>query len=406
MRILIINSFFSEGGPPRIVKGIYDTLISNGNECLLAAGRNKPLPGMNTYKIGSFFNQYYHYFVSAFFDSQGFSSKHATNKLINMIGRYKPDIINIHNLHGHYINIKLLFDFIKKSNIPVVWTLHDCWAFTGHCAHFDYIKCERWKEGCFDCQQKKAYPKSVILDFSKRNYQIKKEIFTSLDKMVMVTPSVWLQKLTEKSFLKKYPVKTIYNGIDLSIFKPTSGSFREKYGIQDKKIILGVSQNWSRMKGLYDLIHLGKILDKSFVIVIVGLTKKQMKSIPDGIIGITRTESIKELTDIYTAADVFVNPTYEDTFPTVNLEALACGTPVITYKTGGSPEAVSNICGIVVSQGDIEALTNAIINIDRYGFRSDACRERAFKFERNKRFYDYIELFNGLIKNNTNGKQL
>jgi glycosyltransferase involved in cell wall biosynthesis len=398
MKVLQINSFFSVGGPPRIVKGIYDTLLEQGHDCVLAAGRETPIDGMKIIKIGTSINKYWHLFMSRVFDAQGFSSNHATKKLINKIEKYQPDIIHLHNLHGYYINIEILFNYLKESNIPVVWTLHDCWAFTGHCAHFDYIGCDKWRTGCFNCPQKKEYPVSNVFDNSKNNYQRKKQAFSGLNNMTIVTPSKWLAKKVEESFLNQYPVKVIHNGIDLNEFKPTESDFRKKYNLEDKKIVLGVAQNWGTKKGFYDFYKLSDTLDSNYKIILVGLDSRQKEAIPNKIIGFGRTNSIQELSEIYTAADVFVNPTLEDTFPTVNLESLACGTPVITYNIGGSPESIDKTCGIKVDQGDINGLAIAIHNLCNNKILSEeACLTRAKEFDKKDRYKEYVNLYEKLI---------
>lgn len=398
MRVLQINSFFSVGGPPRIVKGIYDTLIEHGHDCVVAAGREKPIEGMKIIKIGTPLNKYWHLFMSRVFDAQGLSSKLATRRLLKEIDEYNPDIIHLHNLHGYYLNIGILFDYLKKVNKPVVWTLHDCWPFTGHCSYFDYADCSKWKVQCDNCPQKKEYPTCNIFDNSKRNYIAKKKIFTEIDNLTFVTPSKWLASKLSESFLSKYPVKVIYNGIDLNVFKPTEGNFREKYNLQNKKIVLGVAQVWEKRKGLTAFYDLARVLDSSYKIVLVGLSEGQISSLPDDIMGLSKTNNIQELLELYTTADVFVNPTLEDNFPTVNLESLSCGTPVITYDTGGSPEAIDDTSGIVIRKGDINALKEAIDSIcNSKAIKSEDCLLQAKKFSKDERYIEYIKLYEELL---------
>lgn len=396
MRVLQINSFFSVGGPPRIVKGIYDTLLENGNECLLAAGREKPIDGMNIINVGTSLNKYWHLFMSRVFDAQGLSSKRATKQLITQIREYNPDVIQLHNLHGYYLNYEILFDFLKNFDKPVVWTLHDCWPITGHCAHFDYIGCEKWKTGCFACQQKKEYPRCDVFDCSAKNFAKKKATFTGVRNLAVVTPSNWLAEIVKQSFLGEYPVTVINNGIDLEVFKPTDpekNDFRESLSLKDKTIILGVAQNWGKKKGLDDFIELSKILDESYQVVLVGLSKKQLKKLPSNIVGISKTNNVQELIQIYSAADIFVNPTLEDNFPTVNLEALACGTPIITYNTGGSPECINDDCGIVVEKGNIKDISERLSDLKINRFKSENCCLHAKKYEKSARYCEYLTLF-------------
>lgn len=400
MRVLQINSFFSVGGPPRIVKGIYDTVIEQGHECVLAASREKPIEGMEIIKIGTPINNYWHLFKSRIFDAQGFSSTHATKILIKKIEEYKPDVIHLHNLHGYYLNIEILFDYLKQTNYPVIWTLHDCWAFTGHCAHFDYIGCNKWHSGCYRCSQKKEYPRCDAVDGSKRNYSRKKTAFLGIKNLTIVTPSKWLAGLIEKSFLRGYPVKVIHNGIDLEVFKPTKGNFRNDHKIQDKFIVLGVAQNWDGRKGLNTFIELSKILESNYQIVLVGLSSKHIEKLPKLIIGIGKTNSTKELIEIYSDADVFVNPTLEDNFPTVNLESLACGTPVITYNTGGSVESIDETCGSIVEKGNLEEMYNAIKEMEKRKIPPVDCIKRAEKYRMDERYQEYLEIYKNILSLN------
>ena len=354
MKILQINSVCGIRSTGRICTDLADVLEQNGHECKIAYGRETVPEKYRKYavRIGSDFDVNLHALQSRIFDNAGFGSRRATEKFIEWVKEYDPDVIHLHNIHGYYINIEVLFNYLAKADKPVVWTLHDCWTFTGHCAHYSYVKCDKWKMGCYNCPQKKSYPSSMLLDASKKNWLKKKALFTSVRKMTLVTPSKWLANEVKQSFLGDYPVKVIPNGIDLNVFKPTPSDFREKNGLVGKKIILGVASTWGPRKGLNDFVELSKILDDNYKIVLVGLSEKQKKELPDNIIKITRTNNVRELAEIYTAADILFNPTYEDTYPTVNLEAQACGTPVVTYRTGGSIESVPE--ENVVEQGDLK----------------------------------------------------
>ena len=342
MKVLQINSVCGIRSTGRICTDLADVLLQDGHECKIAYGRESVPEKYRkiAVRIGNDLDAKMHALQSRIFDNAGFGSKRATEKFIDWVKKYDPDIIHLHNIHGYYINIEVLFKYLAESNKPVVWTLHDCWAFTGHCAYFSYVKCDKWKTGCFNCPQKKRYPSSLLWDASKQNWQKKKALFTSVKNMTLATPSKWLANEVKKSFLSNYPMKVIANGIDLDVFKPTPSDFKEKNGLVGKKIILGVASSWSECKGLKDFIELSKILDEKYKIVLVGLSGNQIKELPENVMAISRTNNVKELAEIYTAADIFFNPTYEDNFPTVNLEAQACGTPVITYKTGGSVESV------------------------------------------------------------------
>lgn len=347
----MINSVCGVGSTGRICTDLADMLIEQGHECKIAYGRDEVPEKYRdiAVKIGSSFSIYCNALKARLFDNEGFNATKATKKFIKWVEKYDPDVIHLHNLHGYYLNVKVLFDYLRTCGKKIVWTLHDCWAFTGHCSHFTVEKCEKWKSFCFYCSQKNRYPKAFT-DRSKHNYEKKKELFTGIQNLTIVTPSKWLAGLVKQSFLRDYPVEVINNGIDLSVFKPTPSDFRERYGLQDKKIILGVASVWDKRKGFDDFIKLAGVIDDSYRIVIVGVNKKQKKQLPKNIIGIERTNSTKELAEIYTAADVFFNPTYEDNYPTVNLEAQACGTPVITYDTGGSVENAPK--NSIISQGE------------------------------------------------------
>lgn len=392
MKVFQINSTCGYGSTGRIAVDILKEIEANGDEGIVAYGRNTAPQGVASYKIGSEIDIKLHGILSRITDRQGFYGTTATKKLIEKIKEYNPDIIHLHNIHGYYLNVKVLFEFLAKYNKPIVWTLHDCWLFTGHCAYFSFNGCEKWKSECFSCPLKKDYPTSLVLDNSKKNFKEKKELFTKPENITLVTPSEWLKELTEESFMGKYPVKVINNGIDITKFRPTKSDFREKNNLQDKFIILGVASVWDERKGLKDFLKLQEMLDENQKIVLVGLNDAQLAELPKGIIGIKRTNSIEELAELYSAADVFVNTTYEDNYPTTNLEAISCGTPVITYKTGGSPESVDEGNGFVVAQGDINALVEAFKNID-------GCKTQATdKFDATKRYKEYIDLYKALLE--------
>ena len=316
----------------------------------------------------------------------------ATLRLLNRLKMNESDILQLHNIHSSYINIPLLFRYVKRHNIKVVWTLHDCWSFTGHCAYIERAGCTKWREGCCRCRFYKDYPPSIF-DNSKKMYRLKKRWFCGVERMTLVTPSEWLAGLVSQSFLGEYEVKTIQNGIDLKLFKPTDSNFRSKHGLLGKVILLGVSSDWEEKKGIYDYARLAGLLDDRYKIVLVGVGSETEKELPDNILAIRRTESGRELAEIYTAADIFLNLTHEDNFPTVNLEALACGTPVLTYATGGSPESVTPDCGAVAVRGDVTALPAAIESLLAEKIPAESCTERAAEFDGRRAYEKYIELY-------------
>lgn len=361
MKVLIINSVCGVGSTGRICLDIAKEFEKKGNTVKIAYGRKCKVSKdfeRKTIKIGSFLGVIFHVLKTRLNDQHGLGSTYETKKFLRWANEFNPDLLWLHNIHGYYINYELLFKWIKsRPNMQVKWTLHDCWAFTGHCSHFSAVQCEQWMTHCSICCQKKRYPCS-IKDNCKNNFERKKQSFCGVQNMTLITPSNWLADLVRLSFLKDYPIEVKHNTIDKSIFKPTPSDFREKYGITDKKIILGVANVWDERKGLNDFVKLSKMINDNCVIVLVGVTKKQIKKLPKSIISIVRTNSAKELAEIYTAADVFLNLTYEDNYPTVNLEAQACGTPCITYCTGGSIESVPD--GNVVDQGDLTGIVEII----------------------------------------------
>ena len=319
----------------------------------------------------------------------------ATKRLLKRLKEIKPDIIHIHNTHGWYLNHPLLFNYIKKNKIKTVWTLHDCWTFTGRCPHFQLTGCDRWRNECHNClYDKKMYPASYFFDRSRAQHKKKKKMFLGIKDLTLVTPSKWLANLVEESYLKDYPIKVINNGIDLDIFKPTESNFREKYKLQDKKIVLGVASSWGERKGLDVFTELAKRLNEDYQIVLVGTNDNIDKQLPKNIISIHRTNNQKELAEIYSAADVFANPTREDNFPTVNIEALACGTPIITFRTGGSPEIIDETCGSVVECNDIKAFEKEVKRVcEEKPYSKEACLKRAKLYDMEEKFKEYVELY-------------
>lgn len=322
-----------------------------------------------------------------------------TIKLIKTFKRNKVEVVHLHNLHISFINYSILFNYFKKSSIHVVWTLHDCWAFTGHCPYFDMEKCEKWKTGCHHCPQYKKYPQSSF-DNSKFMWRLKKKWFTGIQNMVIVTPSNWLANLVKESFLCEYQVVVINNGVDLSVFKPTTSNFRITNGIDKNKfLILGVAFDWGKRKGFDIFIELSRMLDSElFQIVLVGVDDNLKKKLSNNIIFINKTSNKQELAKIYSAADLFVNPTREETFGLVNIEAQACGLPVVTFRSGGSPETINKQTGSVVECDDVVAMREEIIRIYReHPFKKSDCVERAKNYDINKKYKEYVRLYNEIV---------
>ncbi|MCX6306290.1 MAG: glycosyltransferase [Bacteroidetes bacterium] len=400
--LLQINTVCNSGSTGRIAEEIGLLAIRNGWQSYIAFGRGNPVSKSQTYRIGTDINLYTNAFIARLFDNDGFAVKQATVQLIQFIYSICPDVIHLHNLHGYYLNTEVLFDFLAKKDIPVLWTLHDCWPMTGHCTYFDHVQCDRWKTGCFACPQKKEYPASLVFDNSQKNYLRKKRLFTSIKNMRLITPSTWLSELVKESFLQKYPVQVINNGVDLNKFHPRAEtSVRRKYGAEAKKIILGVANIWDERKGLTYFIDLEKLLSDNEKIILVGLTPRQIRQLPAGILGLERTESIEELAALYSAADVFVNPSSEETFGLTTVEAMACGTPVVVLDATASPELVSPGTGLVVSKGDVQGLYEAVVTILRKGRGSytTACIERARQlYDSAGRYQDYFSVYQRMEK--------
>lgn len=330
---------------------------------------------------------------SRIFGNYGFNSKMATRKMIDILERINPDIVNLHNIHGYDCDLEMLFTYFMKQKTKLIWTFHDCWAFTGYCPHFTMVKCNQWKKECVSCVQMHDY--SWFVDRSGILFQKKKNLFKNLD-MIIVTPSHWLADLVKQSFLKDYPVKVINNGIDLSVFRPSEGDFRKKYGLEDKKILLGVAFGWTIRKGIDVFCALAQRLSDEYQIILVGTNRQIEKKLPNNILSIHYTQNQEELAEIYTAADVFINPTREENYPTVNMESLACGTPVLTFRTGGSPEILDETCGSVVDCDDIDNLEKEIIRIcNEKPYTKEACIKKAKGFDKNEKFKEYLELYEG-----------
>lgn len=400
-KLVQINVASNCGSTGKIAEQVGGMVKANGWDSYIAHAQRYSRPtALTDLSTSSSLTEKAHYLGSLLTDGQGLFSRNATKQLVRRLEEIKPDVVHLHNIHGSFINYPILFEYLKRAAVPVVWTLHDCWSFTGHCVYFDKIGCTKWKEQCEHCPQKESYPKSFV-DRSRRNYNLKKSLFTSLDKLTLVPVSDWLHGLVSESYLGKYPIRTIHNGIDLTVFKPSKNSYKSEHNIENMFIVLGVADGYGDRKGLSEFNRLAEELDDDVQIVMVGLEENEIKQVSNKIIAMGRTKSQQELVDIYSCADVYINPTYEDNFPTTNIEALACGTPVITYRTGGSPEAVDKNTGIVVEKGDYQGLKQAIESIREIGKVSFAktCRERAEKyFDKDDRFEEYVRMYEEVIK--------
>ena len=359
MRYVQINTV-PNGSTGAAMRRMAEERRAAGDDCWTMWGRGRAAGNDREFNFGSRAGTYADALLTRLDDRAGFHSKAATRRLLAKLDEIDPDVVHLHNLHGYYLNVEMLFGWLASHRCQVRWTLHDCWAFTGHCVHFQYVGCDRWRTGCHDCPQKRSYPASRLMDSSRRNWGNKLRLFTSVppERMTLVTPSHWLEGLVRESFLGGYPVEVRHNTVDTSVFKPTPSDFRERYGIGDRFMVLGVASPWTERKGLGDFFRLAGELDGRFAVVLVGLNARQrrafsrIKSTRAMFVGLGRTESKEELAAIYTVADVFFNPTREDNYPTVNLEAEACGTPVITYETGGCAETIDHFESSAVANYD------------------------------------------------------
>lgn len=392
MKVVQINATCGIGSTGKICMGISQLMTAEGNEnYILFSSRT------NGYPLGIPCSADRYIKLQALrsriLGNMGFNSRKATQKMIRELERIGPDVVHLHNIHGHDCNLELLFTYFRRKKTKLIWTFHDCWTFTGYCTYYDMAKCDRWKTTCGNCPQRKA--NSWFFDRSGGLHMKKKRLFSDLD-LTIVTPSKWLAEQVRESFFRDHSIRVIYNGIDLSVFQPTAGSFREKHGIPaDKKILLGVAFGWGARKGLDVLIELARRMDSCcYQMVLVGTDDAVDKLLPPQVISIHRTQNQAELAEIYTAADVFINPTREEVLGLTNIEANACGTPVVTFRTGGSPECIDRSSGIVIEQEDLQAMLDAIRHIcEDKPFSAEACRERAKLFDKNDRLAEYVGLY-------------
>ena len=427
MKILQVNTVIKGSSVGRIMADLYEVIKDSGNEARVAVGR-EPMPeGYEGVLIGNK-GDFYQHIVKNFLQGEaGFGSVETTRKFLSWVDAEKPDLIHLHNIHGFYLQVEMLFEYIKKRDIPVVWTLHDCWSFTGHCAYYDFAACEKWKTGCHTCMQHaKVYPYAIFKDNTTASYARKRKAFCGVKNLTIVTPSHWLKKQVEQSFLKEYPVAVIPNGVDLSVFTPahTKGVGSENSnGVENGryakngndggnhsddnasgiKTILGVANIWELRKGLVYFEKLAKDLPGDYRVELIGVNKKQKRELKkkygSKVIARERTANVDELVEAYRNAAVFVNATLEDNFPTTNLEALACGTPVVTYETGGSGEAVTQETGIVVRRGSYDKLLEAVLDASGGRFLKEDCLKRAKEFDKETRYEEYLKLYEEVLGN-------
>ncbi|MDD6880996.1 MAG: glycosyltransferase [Firmicutes bacterium] len=406
MRVLQINVVSNWGSTGRIAEEIGAKILDKGGVSYIAYSRGRSISSSRLIRIGNTIDMFYHGMMTRIFDLHGLSSTSATERFVRTIQQVRPDIIHLHNIHGYYLNYSILFSFLQNTNIPVVWTIHDCWPFTGHCTYFSSCGCMKWETQCCKCPQKNSYPQSLLFDRSKENYLDKKRWFTSLgDRLTLVPVSDWLSNTIHKSFLKDCNQYRIYNGIDTDVFHPIDDAkclIKDKYKIKQDKIVLGVSNIWNERKGINDFIKLRSLLSDEYVILLIGLNKSQISSLPKGMIGIERTDNVSQLVDIYSAADIYVNFSKEETFGLTTVEAMSCGTPVLVYNSTALPEIVSENTGVIVPLGDVYQAAKEIIHIchaDKSEYTL-ACRDRAIaKFNKLISVAEYFNLYESILHN-------
>lgn len=399
MRVFQLNTFCGIKSTGRIVAQLAQMVERDGGACEIGygAGTVTPEAARFAYRVGTPLERKAYSQLRKVLDWEGYGSFVGTQRLVREMERFQPDFIHLHNLHGCYLHLPVLFSYLKSLGKAVVWTLHDCWPFTGHCAYFDYAQCEKWTTGCFSCPQQRSYPTCYGLDGSRRNYAMKKKLFTSLPGLVFVTPCEWMKTPLKRSFLGDFPVRTIYNGVDLQTFHPVESGLRERYGLTGKKIVLSVASDWDERKGLRYLVEIQRALGDEYRLVAVGLSESQIRGLPKPMLGIAHTANTQELAAWYTAADCVANPTLEDNMPMVNLEALACGTPVAVFRTGGCPEAVDETCGKVVDKGDAVGLKDAVrLLCSQSEHMKPFCLAKASVFDSRRTFENYLELYKEL----------
>lgn len=401
-RLLLIGSSINYGSPGKITENLGLLAKIHGWEVYQAHGLKYSNPSqLIAHPVSSSLGEKRHALYSFLFDGHGLASTAETKRLVNWIEEIQPDVLHLHNLHGYYLNYKVLFEYFSTLDTPIIWTLHDFWPITGHCAHFDYAGCYKWKTQCEHCPQRGTYPKSLFLDMSKRNFNTKKKAFTSVKNMTITPVSQWVGSLVKESFLGKYPIKPVYNGIDTDIFKPSQSELRTKLGLEGKFVLVGVAAPWYPLKGMNDYFELSKHLSSEFKIIMIGLKPEQIIELPKEIIGVEKTQNQKELAEYYSMADVVLNLSYQETFGMTTVEGMACGTPGIVYNKTASPELVTIETGIVVSAGKINDLIAAITEIKSKGkdFYTQACRKRAIAYyNKDTQFGEYVRMYEMLCK--------
>lgn len=421
MRIAYINvtSVMSTG---RIAVELCRMAEAGGHRALLCHARGTCPGDVPSLRVGNRMDTAAHALLARVTDRAGFYSRRSTRQLVSELEKYKPDLVHLHNIHGYYLHLPTLFEYLKRNDIPTVWTLHDCWAFTGHCAYYTMAEgapppdgerrraacgegCERWLNGCGNCVLLREYPRSWLVDQSARNWREKRALFSGVPHMVLVTPSEWLKDQVKRSFLGSYPVYALPNGIDLTAFAPCvdENFMRDTarfYGLDkagNRPLIISAASAWDGRKGLDDLIELSEVLGEDYCVAAVGLDEYQIRSLPPHtVLGVPPTGNLNDLCALYTAADLYISLSHGETMGMTLVEALACGTQVLCYDTTAMPEIVTPEVGEVAPMGDMDAVADAVRRLCRSHKSPADCRARAAAYAAPLRFGAYLKLYHNM----------
>ncbi|MBQ0099341.1 MAG: glycosyltransferase [Firmicutes bacterium] len=398
MRVLQINAVCGNGSTGLIVKDIASQVEKNGDEAFVAFQNGQA--SKNFYVFNNKFDEKLHALYTRIFGKQGYASKRETKKFLKWVSEIKPDIVHLHNLHGNYINLPMLLNYLSKNDIATVVTLHDCWFFTGKCTHYVEYKCDRWQESCGKCPQKHANINSIFFDKSSKVLFDREKLFVSIPRLKIVGCSKWIAEECKKSKLKNCDITYIHNGVDTSIFKPTNNEFRKKNNLEDKFVVLGFANKWGQERNREAVLYIISTLKEDERIVLVGCDNKMMDNFSkfDNVICVGFIKDRNELADIYSSCDVFLNLTHADTLPTVNMESICSGTPVITYDVCGSPELVDSGSGFVVPENDYIAIVEAknFIKFKNFNIEIEKYHE---KFSKTNNYLKYIDVYKELLNN-------
>ena len=382
-----------------------------GMETLSIVGRRHVYTDVPCVKLGNAVSFWIHVIWTTLTDRHGLEpilSVIYTGKMVRRIKEANPGIIHLHNIHGYYLHYPTLMKYLAyEYKGKIIWTFHDLWPITGHCAYYSAVNCDKWMTGCNHCPNKKRYPVSLGLDGSRKNYEIKQKLFTSLSNLTITVPSEWMASQVRQSFMGKYPVEVINNGIDTVVFDHNrlavdsdteSSRCVGKTSWSDKKILLSVASIWDDRKGLKDLVALSDKLNDDYVMVIVGLSKHQISMLPKGVIGITRTENIDELVSLYSRANIFINPSLEESFSLVTVEALSCGCPCIVLDTSAVAELVNDDNGVVLHSHKPEDYLDAIKSIENRRYSRENVRATALKYDNKYMLEGYMRLYGEILR--------